>query len=150
MNTINLLLVDDEERFLTTTQKLLTKRGLNTLTSSNGRDALRILSQRSIDVVLLDIKMPGIDGMKVLQQIKHMHPDIEVILLTGHISADSAVEGLGLGAFDYLVKPLTIPEIQDKVEEAFAKKQAHEEKEHHDKMVNRVKRSSIANDNQME
>ena len=124
MNAINLLIVDDEERFLTTTKKLLDKRGMNTTTCTNGAEALRIVEERPLDVILLDVKMPGIDGMEVLRRIRQDHPDIQVLLLTGHVSIESAVEGLKLGAFDYLLKPLTISEIQSKVAAAFAEKQA--------------------------
>ncbi|RJP18004.1 MAG: response regulator [Candidatus Abyssobacteria bacterium SURF_5] len=128
MNSINLLIVDDEKRFLSTAKRLLDKRGMDTTICSNGPDALKILEECSIDVVLLDIKMPGgIDGMELLRRIRQERPDIEVILLTGHVSVESAVEGLKLGAFDYLLKPLTISEIQAKVEEAFARKQTKKE-----------------------
>lgn len=139
MSTINLLLVDDEEQFLVTAKKLMDKRGVNTFVCSNGFDALRILKERRIDVVLLDLKMPGINGVEVLRKIKLNHPDIEVILLTGHASVDSAVEGLKLGACDYLMKPSTIPDILEKVKEAYERKVAKEEKARKDKVADIIR-----------
>ena len=123
-----LLIVDDEERFLTTTKALLQKRGINTFTSINGPNAMKILDTEHIDVVILDVKMPGLDGVEVLRVIKKRYPFVEVIMLTGHASAESAVGGLNLGAFDYLMKPCDIQTLMDKVNEAFTKKEAAEEK----------------------
>ncbi len=128
MSAISLLLVDDEEQFLSTTKMLLERRGVNATTCSNGFDALEILNERRVDVVVLDIKMPGIDGMDVLSKIKRLHPEVEVILLTGHASVETAVEGLKLGAFDYLTKPANVEEIMQKAEEAHEKKRAREDK----------------------
>ena len=123
-----LLIVDDEERFLATTKTLLQKREITTFTSINGPNAMKILDTEHIDVVILDVKMPGLDGVEVLRVIKKRHPLVEVIMLTGHASAESAVDGLHLGAFDYLMKPCDIQTLADKVNEAYAKKEAEEEK----------------------
>ena len=139
MNSINLLLVDDEEQFLTTAKKLMDKRGINTFICTNGFDALRILKERRIDVVLLDLKMPGINGVEVLRKMRLHHPGVEVILLTGHASVESAVEGLKLGAYDYLMKPSTIPDIVDKVKQAYDRKMAKEEKTRKDKVQNIIR-----------
>ncbi|OHB73391.1 MAG: two-component system response regulator [Planctomycetes bacterium RBG_13_63_9] len=128
MPSIHLLLVDDEERFLTTTRKLIEKRGVTTFIASNGVDALKVMGEHPIDVVVLDVKMPGMDGVEVLRHIKLKHPLIEVIMLTGHASAESAVEGLKLGAFDYVTKPYEVSRLMEKVEKAYAKKHAMEEK----------------------
>lgn len=128
MKSLHLLLVDDEERFLSTTKQLLETRGITTSTAANGRDALHILDEKRIDVVVLDVKMPEMDGVEVLRKIKHKYPLVEVIMLTGHASVDSAVDGMRLGAFDYLVKPCDITDMLAKVKEAFLKKQATEEK----------------------
>ena len=78
-------------------------------------------------MIILDVKMPGLDGVQVLRKIKQKYPLIEVIMLTGHASVESAVQGLKLGAFDYLVKPATVEEIMAKVQEAADKKRAKEE-----------------------
>ncbi len=128
MKNLNLLLVDDEERFLSTTSQLLENREVTTYIAANGRTALRILDDKRIDVVVLDVKMPEMDGIEVLRKIKHKYPLVEVIMLTGHASVDSAVDGMRLGAFDYLVKPCDINDMLAKVREAYFKKQATEEK----------------------
>ena len=129
MRHVRLMLVDDEERFLTTTRVLLEKRGVEDIqTATNGADALKILQKVRIDVVVLDVKMPGMDGVEVLRRIKQEHPLVEVIMLTGHASAESAVDGLKLGAFDYVMKPLDIPDLLAKIEEACRKKRTHDEK----------------------
>ncbi len=123
-----LLIVDDEERFLTTTKALLQKRGITTFISTSGLKAIEILGSKPIDVVILDIKMPGLDGVEVLRVIKKRYPLVEVIMLTGHASAESAVSGLNLGAFDYLMKPCDIQIMLDKVNQAYAKKEAGDKK----------------------
>jgi DNA-binding NtrC family response regulator len=128
MGKVRLLLVDDEERFLSTTKTLLEKRGVDTTTALSGPEALKILDEEHIDVVILDVKMPEMDGVEVLRQIKEKHPLIEVVMLTGHASVESAVDGLKMGAFDYVMKPCDIPDLLAKVEEAFVKKEAVEEK----------------------
>lgn len=124
MGAVNLLIVDDEERFLATYKKLLERRGITTVTCTNGLDAVKLLNHIPVDVVILDVKMPGIDGIEALRKIKQDHPDVEVILLTGHVSVESEVEGLKLGAFGYLMKPISIDEMCTKVKDAFFKKQA--------------------------
>ena len=128
MATIQLLLVDDEERFLHTTKILLEKRGVVTFTATNGADALKAMDAHRIDVVILDVKMPGIDGVEVLRKTKQKYPLVEVIMLTSHASVESAVEGLKLGAFDYVKKPCDISDLITKVNEAYDKKHAMEEK----------------------
>ena len=129
MSHVKLLLVDDEERFLSTTRILLEKRGVgNVQTATNGADALKIMRKERIDVVVLDVKMPGMDGVEVLRRIKQEHPLVEVIMLTGHAAVESAVDVLRLGAFDYVMKPIDIPDLLQKIEEAYGKKKAHDEK----------------------
>ena len=128
MDSLQLLLVDDEERFLSTTKSLLEKRGITTFTAANGLDAMKIMDEHRIDVVILDVKMPGLDGVEVLRKIKQRYPLVEVIMLTGHASVESAVEGLKLGAFDYLMKPCNVLDLLTKANDAHAKKQAMEEK----------------------
>lgn len=128
MSTINLLIVDDEQRFLDTTSKLFEKRGVRAHTATNGMDALKILEDTRVDVVLLDIKMPGMDGIEILRRIKQKYPLVEIIMLTGYATVETAVEGLRLGAFDYVMKPSTMEELQMNVEKAFERKHAAEEK----------------------
>lgn len=128
MSDVQLLIVDDEERFLETTRRLMANRGVQTKTAPSGAEALRIIDETPVDVVILDVKMPGMDGVETLQRIKRHYPLIEVIMLTGHGSVDSAVKGLRMGAFDYVMKPCDIPDLLAKVEEAYGKKKSMEEK----------------------
>lgn len=128
MSNVQLLIVDDEERFLETTSRLMEKRGIQTKSAASGTEALRIIDESPVDVVILDVKMPGMDGVETLKRIKRNYPLIEVIMLTGHGSVDSAVSGLRMGAFDYVMKPCDIPDLLSKVEEAYDKKKGMEEK----------------------
>ncbi len=128
MTDMRIMLVDDEERFLQTTQKLLARQGLDVLTAASGMEALEKLNAQEIDVVILDVKMPGMDGVAALREIKKLFPLVEVIMLTGHATVDSAVDGLKAGAFDYLMKPTEIDELVTKAREAFTKRKSMEEK----------------------
>jgi len=123
-----MMLVDDEERFLSTTQKLLSRKGYEVATATSGPEALERLKSQNIHVIILDVKMPGMDGMETLKAIKSQYPLVEVIMLTGHATVESAVEGLKSGATDYLMKPTNIDDLVGKAEEAFAKRQVLEEK----------------------
>ncbi|MFZ7128251.1 MAG: response regulator [Desulfobacterales bacterium] len=123
MEQMKLMLVDDEERFLSTTSKLMTKMGIDVTTASSGAEALEKLRQQAIHVVILDVKMPGMDGIATLREIKRQYPMVEVIMLTGHATVESAIEGLQTGATDYLMKPADIPDIIHKAETAFHKRQ---------------------------
>ena len=128
MKEMKMLLVDDEERFLSTTKKLLARKGIDVLTATSGPEALEILREHNVHVVILDVKMPGMDGIATLKQIKRQYPMVEVIMLTGHATAESAVEGLKSGAADYLMKPTHIDELIQKAQEAYEKRQRLEEK----------------------
>jgi DNA-binding NtrC family response regulator len=128
MEKMKIMLVDDEERFLTTTRKLLAKKGIDAVTAAGGRQALDLLKNQNIHVVILDVKMPGMDGNETLKEIKTRFPLVEVIMLTGHATVESAIEGLKSGATDYLMKPTGIDELIQKVTEAFEKRQRLEEK----------------------
>ena len=108
MTIARVLLVDDEKAFVTANAKILNNRGYDVLTAFDGKEALRILAEKNetdIEVVVLDVKMPGMDGLAVLAEIKDRFPLVEVILLSGHASFESAVQGLKIGAGDYLMKP---------------------------------------------
>jgi DNA-binding response OmpR family regulator len=128
MEAMKIMLVDDEERFLSTTQKLLTKKGIDAVTATSGVEALEILQHKHIHVVILDVKMPGMDGNETLKKIKRQFPLVEVIMLTGHATVESAIDGLKSGATDYLMKPTDIDELMAKAKEAFQKRQMLEEK----------------------
>lgn len=105
MDEIKVLLVDDEQGFLEAMSKRLARRGLSVRMAPGGREALEMLQQELSDVVILDQKMPQMDGLTTLSQIRERFPGVKVIMLTGHATVDSAVSGIALGAFDYLVKP---------------------------------------------
>jgi DNA-binding NtrC family response regulator len=123
------LLVDDEVPFVETMTKRLEKRDLNVNTAFSGREALEVLNKnRNTDVVILDVKMPGMDGIETLGEIKKAYPLTEVVMLTGHGTIESAIEGMKKGAYDYLMKPCDIDQLMHKVEEATQKKRNHEEK----------------------
>ncbi len=124
-----ILLVDDEVQFVETMQKRLVKKGLKVAAALSGSEALDVLGKhRNIDVVILDVKMPGMDGLETLQEIKKRLPLVEVIMLTGHATVESAVQGMKLGAYDYLMKPCDQEELLDKVHEAVGVKRNREEK----------------------
>lgn len=129
METIKILLVDDEQAFVDTMQKRLNKRGINAHSALSGDEALHVLDKNpKTDVVILDVKMPGKDGIETLREIKRVHPLVEVIMLTGHATVESAIEGMKLGAFDYLMKPCDMETLLAKVKEAEKKKRGHEGK----------------------
>ena len=128
MENFNVLLVDDELEFLETLVKRLTKRGLNISTAKSGEDALAIIRGQAIDVAVLDVRMPGIDGIQTLREIKKLDPLMEVIMLTGHASLEVAIAGMELGAFDYLMKPADIDELFYKLQDAFKKRTMQQEK----------------------
>ena len=128
MEEMKMMLVDDEERFLTTTRKVLSKKGYDILTAASGSEALEKLATQHIHVVILDVKMPGMDGIATLKEIKKSFPLVEVIMLTGHGTVDNAVEGLKSGATDFLTKPADVNDLIQKAEEAFQKRQVLEEK----------------------
>ncbi|MCF8034909.1 MAG: response regulator [Desulfarculaceae bacterium] len=127
----SVLLVDDEVPFVETMAKRLAKRELTVDTAFSGKEALAKLDSGGpsrTDVVILDVKMPGMDGLETLAAIKGAHPNVEVIMLTGHATVESAIEGMKGGAYDYLMKPCEMDLLMAKVGEAVAKKRAHEAK----------------------
>ncbi|MCU0588600.1 MAG: response regulator [Syntrophobacteraceae bacterium] len=122
------LIVDDEERFRVTLGKLLGSKGLEVKTLGSGREALRELEETAYDVVLLDVKMPEMSGVEALAAIKKTHPNLEVIILTGHASVDVAVDIMRLGGYEYLLKPCPLEDLLDKIETAYERKVAREER----------------------
>jgi DNA-binding NtrC family response regulator len=129
MSLAKVLFVDDEVPFVDALSKRLTKRDLEILPAYNGDEALKLLAEQAgVEVVILDVKMPGMDGIETLGEIKKKFPLVEVIMLTGHATVESAIEGMKRGAFDYLMKPCEIDQLVSKVKEAAAKKRQHEEK----------------------
>ena len=128
MNPCRVLLVDDEVEFVQTVAKRLERNKLSVQAVHSGDDALRHLVDNPTDVVVLDMKMPGMDGIEALREIKAWQPLVEVIMLTGHASVEAAIEGMELGAFDYLMKPVEFDELLYKIQDAHKKKSLQEAK----------------------
>jgi len=127
----SVLIVDDEVPFVETLVKRLARRDVRVDFAFSGQQALEKLAvsgPTKTDVVILDVKMPGMDGLETLAEIKEKHPLIEVIMLTGHATVESAIEGMKQGAFDYLMKPCEVNVLLQKIDEAAAKKRQHEDK----------------------
>jgi DNA-binding NtrC family response regulator len=122
MEGIRLLLVDDEDDFRSTLASRLRKRKLDVLDVNDGPKALEVIRTKPVDVAVVDVKMPGMDGLEILRQIKMINPAIEVIMLTGHASVESGIEGMKSGAFDYLMKPCDINDLLVKIEDAYQQK----------------------------
>lgn len=119
---LRVLIVDDEEELVSALEERLNLRGFQAAGVTTGTAALQYLADSPCDVVLLDVKMPGLGGLEVIRQIKQAHPKLEVILLTGHGSAQDADAGMELGAFDYVMKPVKIDVLVRLLLEAAARK----------------------------
>jgi len=123
------LLVDDEAPFVEALSMRLENRGLNVQVAFSGNECLEKLEKDAhIDVVILDVKMPGLGGIETLRAVKSAYPLVEVIMLTGHATVESAIEGMKQGALDFLIKPCNIDLLMAKVKEAYSKKASQEEK----------------------
>ncbi|MCA1962270.1 MAG: response regulator [Desulfomonile sp.] len=133
---VKVLLVDDEKDFTDTLGERLQARGFEVRTASSGDEGLALLKEKAPDVVILDVLMPGKDGVEVLREIKGLNPIVEVIMLTGHGTIETAIEGLKLGAYDYLLKPTDTGELVAKILRAYARKSEQED---------RIRRAEIAN-----
>ena len=124
-----ILVIDDEIDFLETIINRLEKRKLDAKGVTSGKEAIALLKEEMFDVIILDIKMPGgMDGIEALREIKKIQPLTEVLLLTGHASVETSIEGMKLGAFDYLLKPIKFEELLQKIAAAFEKKSTHDKK----------------------
>ena len=128
LEEVSVLLVDDEVDFVSTLTKRMDKRGLKTSSVNSGEDALEFLGRHPMDVVILDVKMPGIGGIQTLREIKKRYPLTEVIMLTGHANVEVAIQGMEVGAFDYLMKPMAIDDLVYKIQDACKKKSIQEKK----------------------
>ncbi len=124
-----IMLVDDEVPFVETMTKRLATRNVETIVAFSGEEGLEKLKMnQNLDVIILDIKMPGIDGIETLKKIKKVSPLTEVILLTGHATIELGIDGMKIGAFDFLTKPSDIEELVSKVKAATKKKREQEER----------------------
>ncbi len=129
MDYFRVLIVDDEKPFVDTLVNRFNKRNIDTTGVLSGEEALELMKEKLFDVVILDIKMPGgMDGIETLREIKKVQPLSEIILLTGHGSVETSIEGMKLGAFDYVLKPVKLEDLLVKMAEAFEKKDAHDQK----------------------
>jgi len=122
------LLVDDEEEFVEILAERLEFRGFSVSTAFNGDDAVSCLKEHEPDVVILDVLMPGKDGIQTLKEIKQINPLVEVIMLTGHATVGTAIEGMKLGAYNYLIKPSDTEDLVAKIMKAYKLKSEHEER----------------------
>ena len=125
---IKLLIVDDEKQFGDVLSKRLQLQGFEVATVFNGEEAVQMVQKRDFDVVILDVLMPGKSGIDTLKEIKKINPLIHIIMLTGHARIDTAIEGMELGAYDYLIKPTEIEELVEKIRLANTQKKAMEER----------------------
>jgi DNA-binding NtrC family response regulator len=122
MDTLRVLIVDDEDDFRETIVKRLNARKILAEGAASGVKALEVLATKDFDVIVLDVKMPDMDGIETLRHIKKLKPEIEVIMLTGHASVEFGLKGMQLGAFDYVMKPAPLNELLDTIGQAFNKK----------------------------
>jgi two-component system, NtrC family, sensor kinase len=126
---VKVLLVDDEKQFREIIAKRLAQRGICSLGTSNGEEALKLLEKQPVNIIIMDVKMPGMNGIETLRQVKELYPGTEVIMLTGHASTQDGVEGIKAGAFDYLTKPIEFEQLLRKIRQAQNKiKRAEAEK----------------------
>ncbi len=118
MDQLRILIVDDEQELVTAMAERLALRGFNVETATSGADALRHIDEDGFSVLILDVKMPGVGGLELMAQIKQRNPDLPVILFTGHTSVADAERGMKEGAFDYLVKPIDIDTLIERIADA--------------------------------
>ena len=117
-----ILLVDDEEQFLKLLSERLEVRGLKVTYVTSGEEAVAGVEKQNFDVIVLDLAMPGIDGIETLKQLKEKDPDSEVIMLTGHATVHNGIEAMKLGAEDFLEKPVDLGELLEKISDATSKR----------------------------
>ncbi|MDR2551138.1 MAG: response regulator [Desulfobulbus sp.] len=122
MDTLRVLIVDDEDDFRETIVKRLNARKIQSEGAASGVKALEVLKDKDFDVIVLDVKMPDMDGIETLRHIKKLKPETEVIMLTGHASVEFGLKGMQLGAFDYVMKPAPLNELLDTIGQAYNKK----------------------------
>lgn len=133
------LLVDDEEEFTSTLAERMERRGVNIDTAASGMDAIKKAGEKSYDAIVLDLKMPEMDGIETLKQLRKINPDLQVILLTGCGSIEKGVEAVKLGAMDFLEKPADIKKLMEKIKTASDKKMLLVEKRQEDNIQKLLK-----------
>ncbi len=125
---IRVLLIDDEIEFLDVLAERLDNRGFSVLKALDGDEGLRLVRENDVDVVVLDVLMPGKDGVTTLREIKSVKPLVEVIMFTGNATVETAVKGMEMGAFDYLMKPTESKDLIEKIVNAFVRKSEQEQR----------------------
>jgi two-component system response regulator CpxR len=126
--SVKVLLVDDEQDFVEVLAERLETRGFSVQKAFSGNDAIDLIAKKDADVVVLDVLMPGKDGVEILREIKQLKPLTEVIMLTGHATVQTAIEGMKLGAYDYLMKPTETEDLVAKIKKAYKLKSEHEDR----------------------
>ncbi|MEI7449056.1 MAG: response regulator [Desulfomonile sp.] len=128
MESFKVLIVDDEEDFVDTMIRRLKAKGFDAHGVNRGKEALELLDENDFDVCVLDVKMPGMDGIETLREMKKKKPLMEVIMLTGHGSVESGVQGLQLGAYNYVMKPVPFADLLQQINQAYERKMIEEER----------------------
>ena len=118
MNSVRVLIVDDEEDFATAIAEWLSKRDFRATAVFSGHDALQVLKETEYDVIVLDLKMPGMDGLQTLQEIRKIDSDVQILVLTGHGTVSAGIGGMQLGAADFLQKPITLKALSNLIQAA--------------------------------
>jgi len=139
---IKLLMVDDEIKFLESISKRLVLKNFDVITASNGEEAIASAEKDLFDVAVVDFQMPGMDGAQVLKALKDKHKYLEIIMLTGHATVDSAVECTKLGAFKYLEKPYAFEKLVETITEAYEAR-LKKKFEHNQKRIEEIQRLSL-------
>jgi DNA-binding NtrC family response regulator len=134
MSNEKVLLVDDEQEFTQVLSERMKARGLNVVTADNGATAIQKAEAESFDAIILDIRMPGMDGIETLRRLRKINPNLQVIMLTGQASVKAGIEATKLGALDFLEKPADLKQIMEKIQEAKVNKMLLVEKENEDKI----------------
>jgi DNA-binding NtrC family response regulator len=142
-NKIKLLLVDDEIKFLKSIAERLALKNFDVITASNGEQAIASAEKGFFDVAVVDFQMPGMDGAQVLKALKDKHKYLEIIMLTGHATVDSAVECTKLGAFKYLEKPYAFEKLVETITEAYEAR-LKKKFEHNQKRIEEIQKLSIS------
>jgi DNA-binding NtrC family response regulator len=136
---IRVLLIDDEKDYINSLSKQLTVRNYDVTAVYNGDEALNMIQKSSFDVIILDVSMPGKDGIETLRLIKKIDQLVQVIMLTGNVTVEKAIAGMKIGAYDFLMKPIRIDDLVNKIDEVYEVKIQHEKRIHQAEIDNIVK-----------
>lgn len=145
-NEMNVLLVDDEKHFREILVKRLSQRGIPALQAADGQEALQVLEEKPVDVIVMDVKMPRMNGIETLRKVKERYPSTEVIMLTGHASTQDGVDGIKSGAFDYLTKPIEFEQLLRKIRQAQNKIRRSEAEKKEAEFRERIKQQMAINE----